>query len=89
MHNDRVFNYMLEQYFSVWNPGGRMAFGEGMEEILGSRAFTLLAAIGKTQKMQQGIPGKADFVNGEWESFLISAYVVAETAFSQSVPRWL
>jgi len=31
IHNDRVFNYIIEQYFSDWNPGGQMAFGEGME----------------------------------------------------------
>ena len=89
MHNDRLFNYMLEQYFCDWNPGGRMAFGEGMEEILGSRASTLLAAIGKTQQMQQGTSGKADFVNGEQDSVLLPAQVVAATAFSQSVPTWL
>lgn len=66
-----------------------MAFGEGMEEILGSRASTLLAATGRTQQMQQGTPGEADFVNGEWDSLLVPAHVVAAIAFSQSVPRWL
>lgn len=66
-----------------------MAFGEGMEEILGSRASTLLAEIGKTPQMQQGTSGKDDFVNGKQDSLLVPAHVVAATAFSQSVPRWL
>lgn len=66
-----------------------MAFGEGMEEILSSRASTLLAAGGKTQQMQHGTSGKADFVNGERDFFLVPAHVVVATAFRQSVPRWL
>lgn len=64
MHNGSVFNYLLERYFSDWNPGGQAAFGQGLEEILGREASTMLAAIGKAQQMQQGTSGKAGFVNG-------------------------
>lgn len=65
-----------------------MAFGEGKEEILGSRASTLLAAIRKIQQMQQGTLGKADFVNGAQGSPSPCSCGSA-TAFSQFVPRWL
>lgn len=84
MHNDRVFNYMLEHYFYKWNPGGWVAFREGMEEILGDRASTFLVAIGKTQPVQQGTSQKADFVNG-----FLPAHVVVATALSRSVPGLL
>lgn len=62
---------------------------EGMEEILDSGASTFLAAIGKTQQMQQGTSGRADFVDGERDSLLLPPHAVAAPAFSQSVPRWL
>lgn len=87
MHNDSVFNYLLEQYFSDWNLGGQVAFGQGLEETLGSRTSTMLAAIGKTQQMQQGTSGKADFVNGEGDFLLLPSDLAAATAFSQPVPR--
>lgn len=86
MHNDGVFNYLLEWYFSYWKPGGKVAVGQGWKEILGSRASAMLAAIGKTQQMQQGAAGKADFVNGELDFFLLPVHVAAATAFRQSAP---
>lgn len=85
----RVSLTVCSNGFSDRNPGGQVAFGQGWEEILGSRASSMLAAIGQTQQMQQGTSGKADFVHEEWCFFLLPAHVAAATALNQSVPKWM
>lgn len=79
----------LDGIFLTGTRVDKLAFGQEWEEILGSRASTMLVATGKTQQMQQGTSGKADFVDEEWYFFLLPAHVAAATASSQSVLRWM